>query len=278
MNKPTKTAVIAIADLHINSTVAVSPPVVNLDDGGTFHASRTQHWLWRCWGEFITEAKRLTEGYKRIVVFDGDLTELDTQKRSIQLTSMNKNTILSMVMETILPLISIADAVYIMRGTAAHTGKSAWSEEAIAKDIDNAVKHGDGNYSWWHYRGVASGVKMDIAHHAQMGFVPWSRKNAANNLAAKIMWFYQVDRNEQAPDLVLRSHNHTYASSGDNYKCQVDYLPSWTTLTEYGYRQGYENMLSDIGGIIYFCEGSKFTRNKIFFKPKEARRVWQLSM
>ena len=93
-------------------------------------------------GGIHNRSEKTDRGYKRIVVFDGDLTELDTQKRSIQLTSMNKNTILSMVMETILPLISIADAVYIMRGTAAHTGKSAWSEEAIAKDIDNAVSLG----------------------------------------------------------------------------------------------------------------------------------------
>jgi hypothetical protein len=273
-----KTAIIAVADLHINSTVALSPPVVNLDDGGTYHASRTQHWLWNSWLDFISETKILTDDFRRVLVINGDLTELDTQKRSIQLTTMNKNTILNMVLETIAPLVDIADAVYIIRGTAAHTGKSAWSEEAIAGDIDCAIHSGNGNFSWWHYRGVASGVKLDIAHHAQMGFVPWSRKNAANNLAAKIMWCYQVDRNETAPDLALRSHNHSYASSGDNYRCMVDYLPAWTTLTEYGYRQGYENMLSDIGGIIYFCNNGHYIKQKIFFKPKEARQIWKLSM
>jgi hypothetical protein len=275
---PTKTAIIAVADLHINSTVALCPKVVNLDDGGSYTASRTQRWLWECWLNFIAEAKILTEGYRNVVIIDGDLTELDTAKRSVQLTTLNKSTILGIVTDTIAPLVDISDVCYFIRGTSAHVGKSAWSEEAIAKDTYNTVAPGDGKFSWWHYRGVASGVKLDISHHAQMGATPWSRKNAANNMAAKIMWWYQIDMGEKAPDLVLRGHNHTYASSGDNYKCQVNYLPAWTTKTEFAYRVGYEDVVSDIGGIIYLCENGRFTRHKVMFQPKENKRIWKVSM
>jgi hypothetical protein len=277
-NTTDKVAVIAVADLHINSTVALCPPIVNLDDGGTYHASRTQRWLHNCWLDFCAEAKVLTEGYRRVVIFDGDLTELDTLKRSIQLTSLNKSTILNMVIDVIAPLVDFADAVYFMRGTAAHTGKSAWSEEAIARDTDGVVPSGNGIYSWWQYRGIAAQVKFDIAHHASMGKKPWTRKNAANNLAAEIMYLYQVDREIKAPDLVLRSHNHTCASSGDNFKTCVNFLPAWTTMTEYGYRVGYENVISDIGGMVYLCENGHFTRNKILFHPKESGRIWKLEM
>ena len=273
-----KVALIVVADTHINSTVGLSPRIVNLDDGGTFHASRTQHWLWDCWTDFIAEAKVVTQDYKRVVIFGGDLTELDTQKRSIQLTTLNKSTILKMVQETIEPLVDIADACYFIRGTSAHTGKSSWSEEETARDTEGAVPEGKGVYSWWHYRGVAGGVRVDVAHHAQMGSTPWTKKNSANNLAARVMWHYTIDRGEKPPNLVLRSHNHCYASSGDNYAARVDYLPCWTTATEYSYRVGYENTVASIGGIIYKCENGYYTRDKVIFEPREDKHLWKLNM
>jgi hypothetical protein len=39
-------------DLHVNSTVALCPPTVELDDGGTYHHSRTQAWIWNRWIDF----------------------------------------------------------------------------------------------------------------------------------------------------------------------------------------------------------------------------------
>lgn len=263
--------------MHINSSVAVCPPVVNLDEG-SYHHSRVQHWLWTCWLDFIAEAKALTDGYKRVVIFDGDLSELDTLKRSIQLTTLNKATILTLIQETIAPLVDIADACYFIRGTAAHVGKSAWSEEATAKDTDGAIPEGNGKSSWWHYRGIASGVKLDVAHHANMGSVPWSKRNSANNMAAKIMYSYLVEMNQPAPDLALRAHNHTRATSGRNYRCQVDYLPAWTVKTEYAYRVGYENSISDIGGMVYLCENGSFREHEIMFYPKDAKQIWKLTM
>jgi hypothetical protein len=273
-----KTAIIAIADLHVNSTTAVCPRVVELDDGGNYHSSRTQHWLLECWLDFVAEAKIITEGYKRIAIFDGDLSELDRKERSSQIVTQNKAVILNMVQDTIAPLVDYTDANYFFRGTAAHTGKSSWSEEAIAKDTDNTIPSPDGASSWWHYRGIASGVRIDIAHHNGMGKKPWLKKNAANNCAAEIMWYYQVDRFVRAPQLALRAHAHTYASSGDNFPCEVDMLPSWTTKTEYAYRMGYENAISDIGGIIYLCEDGRYNRVKLMYEPREAKRIWALEM
>jgi hypothetical protein len=284
-------ALITVADPHINSTVALCPKVVNKDDGGTYHASRTQRWLLECFLDYIEQAKILTEGYKRVGVFMGDLSELERKDRSNQIISPNKNTILNTIIETIAPLTTITDENIFIRGTAAHTGKSSWSEEHIASDIDNTIPSlkipsefingkeiKKGIFSWWHYRGTAGGVKLDLAHHTSMGKKPWTRRNAANAAAAEIMWYYQVDRFVRAPDLALRAHVHTYATSADNFPCQVDCLPAWTTKTEYAYRIGYENAISDIGGIVYLCENGTFIRKKITYEPREEKRVWKLSM
>ena len=65
--------VVAIAgDLHVNSTVAVCPPVVMLDDGGEYRASKPQRWLWREWVKFWGAVRRrringvwaMTDGYR----------------------------------------------------------------------------------------------------------------------------------------------------------------------------------------------------------------------
>jgi len=125
MDKTNRVALIVTSDHHINSTVALCTPVINLDDGGTYHASRTQRELYNCWLDFWQQAKELTTGYKRVGVFNGDLGELDTKKRSIQLVTLNKATIQRMVIDTIEPALAILDSVFVMRGTAAHTGKSS---------------------------------------------------------------------------------------------------------------------------------------------------------
>lgn len=271
-------ALIAVSDTHINSTKAICPKIVNLDDGGSYYSSRTQHWLLECFLDFIAEAKILTEGYKRIAVFLGDLSELDRKDRGNQIVTPNKSVILKMISEIIAPLVDITDANYFIRGTAAHTGKSSWSEEATAADTDNVIPSPDGAFSWWQYRGLAADVRLDITHHTSMGKKPWARKNAANAAAAEIMWYYQVDRFVKAPQLALRAHVHTYATSGDNFACEVNCMPCWTTKTEYAYRVGYENAISDIGGMIYFCENGQYRSHKILYSPKEEKQIWKLSM
>ena len=85
-----KTAIIITSDQHIGSTVALCPPRVPLDDGGTYVASPGQRWLWQGWLEFIQYAKDLAQGYKPIAVFNGDLAELDTKRRTNQLINPNK--------------------------------------------------------------------------------------------------------------------------------------------------------------------------------------------
>ena len=274
----TKTAIIAISDLHINSTVAICTPTVNKDDGQTEHASRTQMWLWRSWLDFIRQVEIDTQGMRRVLVVNGDLGELDTQKRSIQLMTLNKATILRMVVDVLEPALSIADKALIMRGTSAHTGKSSWLEEATAKDLDGVMPQAEDIFSHWHYRGVCEGVRLDIAHHVNAGGLPWNKGNAANKLAARTLWQYKVQRDALAPHLVVRSHNHQYSSSGDNFETTAVLTPAWTVLTEYGYRIGLENVISDIGGVVIFCDDGKWEIKKYLFQPKEAKQVWKMTL
>lgn len=276
----TKTVLVAVSDMHINSTVALCPPVVNLDDGGTYHANRTQRWLWQCWQDFWRYADETYPAaeFRRIAIVNGDLGELDTKRRSIQVITVNKATIQNICIDTLRPLTDWAQAVYIVRGTAAHTGKSAWLEEAIAGDLDNTVRETpDGAASWWHIRSVCEGVRLDIAHHASMGGLPWGKVNAASRLAAKIVWQYVIQHKQPAPHLVLRSHNHTAVNS-EVEDTEVWFTPAWTTLTEHGYRSGFENDLAQIGGVFVECEGGRAKVYNRLYKPEKERKLWTFKM
>jgi hypothetical protein len=193
------TQLIVLSDLHINSTVAVCPPRVQLDDGGTYHASRTQQWLWACLNDIIAQALEI-QADKRVLVLNGDLGELDTKKRSIQLVTLNKATILGMVIDTLEPLLAVTDATYIVRGTPAHEGKSCWLETQVGADIDAVPDPRTGAPSWWHIRSACEDVRLDIAHHASMGSRWWSKANAVLSTAASMEIDYMIGM-EQNPKL-----------------------------------------------------------------------------
>ena len=125
-------------------------------------------------------------------MINGDLGELDAKDRSAQVITVNKSTILQTVRDVLVP--AIWDELFIIRGTRAHEGKSAWLEEEIGKDMDGVVPSDKGIYSWWQLRAEISGVKLDIAHHAPMGSTPWTRVNSAVKLASTTLWHYAVER------------------------------------------------------------------------------------
>lgn len=272
----TQTTLVIVSDEHINSAVGLCKPEINLDDGGTYHVSRGVRWLWNCWLDFCQQASAAPG--RKIAILNGDLGELDTKRRSYQLITPNKATIQRMVMDTIEPLLSVVDQVYVMRGTAAHTGKSAWLEEAIGNDLTNSVKQDDAG-SWWHLRAVVEGIRLDIAHHASMGGLPWTAKNAANKLAAETVFTYVEEYQQPAPHLVIRSHNHRRADSYDNFSVRVIFTPAWCLPTENEMRNGKYNQRADNGALLITCEDGKYKYDgPVLYRPAESRRLWRMKM
>jgi len=262
--------------MHTNSTVALAPPIVNLDDGGTFRASRSQRALWESWLDFWGEAGKLNTD-RIIGIFNGDLGELDTKRRSSQLITTNKATVQNMLLDVLEPALDVLDAVYVIRGTMAHTGKSGWLEETIANDITINIPSPTAA-SWWHLRAAASGVRFDVAHHAGMGSLPWTEKNAGNKVASIIEHRYLISMKQPAPAVALRAHNHRYSDSGGNYETFAVCMPCWSLITEYAYRTGKENDGSNIGGVWFVCQDGKYQYERRIYQPQNLRRIWALQM
>ncbi|CAK0753212.1 conserved hypothetical protein [Gammaproteobacteria bacterium] len=264
------TTLLIVGDLHINSTVAICPPEFELDDGGTYHQSPGQAWIWDNWQTFLG----VTSGVKDLVtIFNGDLCEGDFKGRSDQLITRNTATIARMTSEVIDPLVKMSKAVYIIRGTEAHTGRNGALEETIARDFDLQGQTPN-THSWYTMLLSVSGRRFDIAHEVSGGFgTPLTRKNRANRLAFDTLTEY-ADRGEKPPDFVIRSHIHGMGDSYDNHITRGIITPCWTLATSYVNHKA-PNAIADIGAVfIHIDDRGKTDVWK--FNPKPRKTQWMI--
>lgn len=261
--------VVIISDSHINSTVGLCPPLVNLDDGGTYTANKVQRWLYDVYRDICENVKNTTG--KKIAIINGDLAELDTKRRTVQLITANKAIIMSLVIMTLEPLLEVVDRAVFIRGTQAHVGKGAWIEEAVARDCAIAIKNGDESASWYHFRANISGVRLDVAHHASMGEIA---ANSASKLARRCLEYY-YGIGQPLPHFIVRSHNHRYADSGGNYPVMAVMTPALCSITEFGYRQGHELQPASVGAVMIKIDNGRGTLEKMVY-TRNQRNVWSL--
>jgi hypothetical protein len=240
-----------VGDTHTNSTLGLCPPYVELDDGGQYLASEFQLALWNAWEDYVGCVSELSleQNAPVFTVFNGDITDGDHHNTS-QIITRNTATMQRIAVKALSPLIDVSDRVYVIRGTASHTGGAGAKEEEFARDI-SAVHSSEGVSSWYSLLINVNGVIVDIAHHTTMGRLPWTSKNAANKLAATSLFNY-ANRGMRLPDLVFRSHNHRYADSYDSFRVRAVCLPGWQGKTEY-ISQLDATAIPDIGGAIVLC-------------------------
>jgi hypothetical protein len=267
-----KAVVIAItSDLHAGSTVALCPPHIQLDDGGEYHASKAQRWLWDCWTDFWrkVDAERVTQKAELYQVYNGDLVD-GNHHGTTQILSGNP-TAQAAVVNAILavPMALKPDKIWFIRGTEAHVGPSAAFEERIAlglsKDRRPVVKEDSGNASHWHVKLDVQGYRMDFAHHGRVGTRPWTKPNVVMNLAAEI--FYQHAESEQPyPHLAVRSHMHQFVDTGTAHKVRVVQTPAYQLATAYIHRIA-PGVIADVGGIIVTILDGQATVRPVLYHP-----------
>lgn len=269
------TTIVAVtSDLHCNSTVALCPPVVQLDDGGIYYQSTAQKWLWDCWEHYWKQVETLVQKYSAdlFLVFNGDLVE-GSHHGTTQLISHNLEIQARIALDTLdIPLSLNPTCKFIIRGTETHVGRSAQHEESIAQIIGAEPETDTGASSWWWLPLEADGVKFDIAHHGRTGYRPWTKPNATNLLAAQLVMEYAQRKATWWPDVAIRSHIHSGGDSYDNYRIRVLQTLSWQLSTSFGHRIAPGNLLP-IGGYIFICNEGKYElypKENTIYKPKES--------
>lgn len=259
-----------LGDTHIGSTVSLCTPVVNLDDGGTYHASRSQRWLWDSWLDLIDRATK----YKPTLILNGDLIEGDKKDRSYQVITRNETNLQSMAAEVFDPLAQVSCQSYVVRGTQAHVGKSANLDDAVGRDLGavQPEKRKGGPSSFWSINRKVEQLRVSIAHHASKSGQPWTSPSAAQKLAAKLQ--FEASQNDDIlPDIVFRSHVHQWCDSYDAHRVRVIFLPAWTFATEYINRIA-PDAIAEVGAVLLHVDGKRFEVEKIKYIPEG--RKWQV--
>jgi hypothetical protein len=245
-----ETDVLDFSDMHINSTTALCPPVVNLDEGGTYHSSAFQRYLYSGYLEIIQEVRRRSQGRELVLVLNGDIVEMDAKARSVQLITKNQADILRMAGDLLDPLLEICSRWYVVRGTEAHTGNSNWAEEILAEDIGATKDTERGTWSHWQLRRVFGGYRYDFAHH-----IKGNTKQAAVRLAEDTIRNC-TRRGEKLPHFVVRAHVHRIFDSGMGYApLRAVTSPCMEGSTAYIHRLDSQNDLPEFGAL-YFSGGN----------------------
>lgn len=272
-----RTVVLAVtSDLHANSTIGLCPNErIRLDDGGYYEPSKVQAWLWSSWLAFWEDVRAERDKQKADLwnLFNGDLFEGTAHHGTTQVVSSHPE-----------PSAYIADRVFsipkelkpkhvfVVRGTEAHVGPSAASEEAFARHIGAVQDTETKRWSWWHLRLNIHGVRIDAQHHGRTGARPWTRATGASTLAAEIFYEHAA-RGIPHPHLAIRSHKHTYIDTFTAHPVRLLATPAFQVKTAFGHKVVPES-IADIGGYIItiFPDGTYDVKAKLF--PPTLPPLW----
>jgi hypothetical protein len=266
-----------VSDVHAGGTTALAPDKIVLDDGGEYHASKAQRWLFQCWRDYWERVSRVRDDLKAelYTVFNGDAVDGDHHNTS-QLASRNPNAQAAIWNEVFkVPMVLAPDHIAIIRGTEAHVGQSASAEERIADGLRRdkrpiITEPETGAASWWHWRPELQGVRLDITHHGRIGQREHTRASQIVLYAHDIHMAY-TKNDERPPDLALRGHNHKVADSFDACKPRVIATGAWQLGTGYVHKVQPDS-LADIQGVIVVIRDGAYTVEKVHFQAK--RPIW----
>lgn len=238
-------------DIHCNSTAAVSPPNAEIDDGVPVGQNKIQSELWLAWLDAWKQVARMKRNV--VLVLGGEICDIDGKNRGTQYLTKNPEKAQANAIELLRPALKVAQKVIVLRGTEAHVGESAWTDESIARCIHKqegveVLKNGR-EFSWWECDVYIGGKLFNLAHHVNMGNVPRTERNAANHLAADLMMSY-ARRRKPPPDYAMRGHVHRAAESSFNYPVRAIICPAWTVHASYIHRIGKGHSPVEIGLMI----------------------------
>lgn len=245
MAPPSKPILLVVAgDPHPGSTLAVCPPEgVRLDDGGTYHPSKIQEWLWWAWTDALAMAEQRRKEAKAAlwVVLNGDLMEGDHHGTS-QIISKNPEA-QSYVAGRVFGVVKDLkpERLFVVRGTEAHVGGSGSAEESLARSLGAERDTETRNWSRWHLRLDIHGFLNDFQHHGRAGSRVWTEMSVAASLALQI-YLEHARLGLRHPDIAWRSHTHKRYDSHDAHPTRVIGVPSFQVKTSHVHKVAPESI------------------------------------
>src|SRR5574343_679920 len=204
-----------VSDTHCGSQLGLFPChlKVPLDAGGYYEPSRLQRVVWAWWVAYWREwVPKVSRGEPIGAVLNGDAID-GTNSRDTTQVSRNPQDQERIAVAAMEPMLEACQGrLFVIRGTAWHTGDAGWSEESLAQKL-GAVKDEDGRssrYDLWLRLGGKRGPLCHFLHHigttSSMAYETTAlMKEYADSMTEAGRWGLSI------PDIVVRSHRHRHA-------------------------------------------------------------------
>lgn len=239
---------IVISDTHCGCRLGLCPPGgVPLDDGGSYELGTTQRFLWHHWKRFWDEwVPSVTHGEPFSVLHNGDALD-GVPHQATTPVSTNPEDQQEIAYRCLAPVVDACQGRYYhIRGTEAHVGKSSVSEERLAKRL-GAIPNKAGQFSHYDiWKRVGDGL-VHAAHHIGVTSSTHHEASAVNAELTK-MYVEAARWGNQAPQIVVRSHRHSYCevligalppagvSVAATHRARVLVTPAWQGKTPFAWR------------------------------------------
>lgn len=245
---------VVISDTHCGCKLGLCPPEgTQLDDGGTYSASRLQRKLYSLWEQFWGEfVPSVTHGEPYAVVHNGDAIDGVHHGATTQISN-NLEDQGDIAYRLLAPVVEQCEGRYYhIRGTEAHVGKSGVEEERLAKRL-GAIKDTEGKSARYQLWIECGNGLVNLLHH--IGTTGSSAGEATAVNAELIAAYVEAARwAERPPDIVVRSHRHRYLevrfATAQGYGIST-VTPGWQGKTPFSWKiAGARQAPPQFGGLI----------------------------
>lgn len=237
--------VVVISDLHCGHRAGLTPPDRQYRDGDDedlhkYGEVQSKMWKWYC--DTI-----LSLGKIDTLVLNGDAVDGKSDKSGgSELITSDRRIQVAMAAEAI--AVVNAKKVYIIKGTAYHTGTDEDWEEVLADMVGAAHV---GFHEWID----ADGVMFDFKHKIGSSSIPHGRFTAP---ARSALWndLWAERKMQPLAHIVVRSHVHYHVFLGGPGKLVLT-TPALQAWTKYGSRE--VEGVNDIGLASFDCEKGEYS-------------------
>lgn len=262
--------IVCISDTHFGSSLALSCRY-RLDDGGYFEPSPMQNKLLAMWKEFWGWAYKHLGGEKFVLVHNGDITD-GRHHLTTTLSSQNLNDQARLAVMMLEPHVKKANAYYQIRGTEAHAGQSAASEEAIAETLGAVPDVTTGQHARWEMSIEMGAELIHLAHH--IGVTSSASYESSGPMREIVAAFVEAGQwSMKPPTMLIRSHRHRYIEVKiPNGRIVV--TPGWQAKTPFVFK--IDRMRAPMFGGLLIRQGKEgvHIREKLFtIKPASPERI-----
>lgn len=271
--------IIVVSDTHCGCRLGLCPPKMRLDDGGEYEHSKLQAKTWQMWLEFWHKwVPQVTKGEKFIVVHNGDIID-GVHHQAVTQISHNLEDQMSIAREVMAVPLKMKNCAeyYQIRGTEAHSGKSAQNEEMLAREL-KAIEDEFKQRSRWEMWLRVGDALINFGHH--VGVTSSASYEATAVYKELVEAYTEAGRQKLAPpDCVIRSHRHRYFKTEISTETGLGMsviTPGWQLKTPNAFRYVLgRTSTPQIGGILirHGDEDNIYTRTRVWHveRPREVR-------